>query len=110
MKILRKGSSAPEVFKRQVFSPGDLIFREGAAATRAYVLERGRVTVSKQANGHDQAIGTLGQGELIGKMALIDDTPRMATARALEHTSLLWIDRTRCKKKIGAPRSRGPKQ
>jgi CRP-like cAMP-binding protein len=100
MKILRKGSSAPEVFGRQVFNPGDLIFREGAVASCAYVLETGRVTVSKLADGDDQTIGTLGQGAMIGEMALIDDMPRMATARALEQTTLLCIDRKRFKKKI----------
>jgi CRP-like cAMP-binding protein len=100
MKILRKGSPAPEVFGRQIFKAGQLIFREGADASCAYILETGQVTVSKLADGDDQTIGTLGKGELLGEMALIDDSPRTATARALEHTTLLCIDRKRFKKKI----------
>ena len=35
MKILRKGSPAPEVFGRQVFKAGQLIFREGRLNERA---------------------------------------------------------------------------
>ena len=100
MAILRKGSSSPEVFGRQVFHPGDLIFREGAAASCAYFVERGKVTVSKLAEGVDQPIGTLGAGSIIGEMALIDDSPRMATARAAEQTTLVCVEKKRFKKKI----------
>jgi CRP-like cAMP-binding protein len=102
MKIQRKGSSAPEVFGRQVFNPGDLIFREGADASCAYFVENGQVTVSKRVEGEDQTIGTLGKGALIGEMALIDDSTRMATVRAAEHTTLLCIDQKRFRKKIDA--------
>jgi CRP/FNR family transcriptional regulator, cyclic AMP receptor protein len=102
MTIPRTKTSAAKISDRQTFNPGDLIFREGSTGNCAYFIETGRIEVSKLADGAEQTIGTLGKGSLLGEMALIDDAPRMATARAIEPTTLLRVDRSRLKKKIDA--------
>ena len=96
----RKGGTTPEIFVRQVYYPGDVVFEEGAGANCAYFVECGRVSVSKKVGSGDHILGTLGRGSIMGEMALIDDAPRMATVRAVEQTTLMHIDRQRFKEKI----------
>ena len=43
----------------------------------------------------------MGRGDIIGEMALIDDQPRMATAKALTDTTLSIIPQEAFKKRLG---------
>ena len=47
-----------------------------------YVLESGRVTVSKSWQGHQLLLRRLGDGDCFGEMALLDLFPRSASVRA----------------------------
>jgi CRP/FNR family cyclic AMP-dependent transcriptional regulator len=71
-----------DVFRNETdverFAAGSTIFREGDAGDAMYVVLEGTVEIS--ANG--QHMETLGTGEVIGEMALIDQGPRVATAVA----------------------------
>ena len=72
---------------------GQALFREGDAATTAFLLERGTLRVTAERNGAPILLGDLHAGALIGEMAVIDDSPRTATAIALEPCVLTAIDR-----------------
>ena len=72
---------------------GQTLFREGDAATTAFLLERGTLRVTAERNGVPMLLGDLHAGALIGEMAVIDDSPRAATAIALEPCVLTAIDR-----------------
>jgi len=74
-------------------APGQALFREGDAATTAFLLERGTLRVTAERNGAPILLGDLHAGALIGEMAVIDDSPRTATAIALEPCVLTAIDR-----------------
>jgi len=51
----------------------------------AYIIESGRVQVSKTlSNGAQQVIGILEENDIFGEMSLIDSFPRSATVLALE--------------------------
>jgi CRP-like cAMP-binding protein len=75
------------------YQPGEIIFRENDAGDTAYVIERGRVVVSKAVEGRPVHLATLGVGELFGEMSMIDDKPRSATVTALESTVVREIPR-----------------
>jgi CRP-like cAMP-binding protein len=62
--------------------PGAFFFREGDPATCMYVLEAGRVSVSKSWQGHALLLRELATGDCFGEMALIDLAPRSASVRA----------------------------
>lgn len=81
--------------RRKVFAPGTLIFEEGERGHEAYVVEYGRVAVFKTVKGQSVALGTVLQGGIFGEMALIDDQPRMASARAEEETACVVIGKDR---------------
>lgn len=63
---------------------GTPFFGEGDAAGGMFVLETGRVAVSRRGPGGDFVICRLGPGDCFGEMALMDLQPRSATVLALE--------------------------
>ncbi|GEO82989.1 Crp/Fnr family transcriptional regulator [Pararhodospirillum oryzae] len=79
-------------FTRQSFPDGTVLFREGDAADAAYMVESGVVEmVVRCVDGSERIIGTVGPGEMFGEMGLIDDRPRMATARVAMEAMLVRI-------------------
>lgn len=74
---------------RQVFAPGQIIFREGDSGTCAYLVERGRVEIS--IGDRARVLSVLKAGDLFGEVAIIEGVPRTATAIAIEETVLTTI-------------------
>lgn len=67
---------------KKTFASGATLFREGEAATEAYLIRHGYVSISKMEEGSPVELAMRGPGEIIGEMALIDDNPRSATVTA----------------------------
>ncbi len=84
------------VLERKVFYAGANIFKEGDSGDRAYLIQEGQVEIIR--NG--VTLATIGKGELFGEMALVDDAPRMASARALADASCIIISRDVFKEKL----------
>ena len=78
---------------RATFAPAQVIFREGDAGDRAYLVEQGLVEIRKKDSKGERLIGQIKPGEFFGEMALIDDKPRMASAVAAQHTICLTVAR-----------------
>jgi len=85
---------------RTQFEAGQTIFREGDAPDHAYLIESGSVEISAERNGRPVILSRLGPGDLLGEMAVIDDSPRTATAVALEPSVALVIDRTQINERL----------
>ena len=81
-----------ETFAGKAFGIGRHIFRENDLGNEAYLLKTGRVKITKTgADGEQKTIATVGQGGIIGEMALIENQPRAATATALSETTVVVI-------------------
>jgi CRP/FNR family transcriptional regulator, cyclic AMP receptor protein len=65
-------------FLLATYGPGEVIFAEGDKGEHMYVVRSGNVEIER--NG--EVIETLSGGGIFGEMALIDGSPRSATARA----------------------------
>jgi CRP/FNR family transcriptional regulator, cyclic AMP receptor protein len=74
------------------FPQGAVLFREGDVGKEMYVIQAGRITVSKHVRDVEKVLGTLGQGDFVGEMAIISNKPRSATATVAEEAKLLVID------------------
>jgi CRP-like cAMP-binding protein len=75
------------------FQPGDIIFREGAPACRAYIVISGIVALEICATGKGcQRILTVGRGELLAWSAILEQPRLTATARAMTPTQLIQIN------------------
>jgi CRP/FNR family cyclic AMP-dependent transcriptional regulator len=57
-----------------------------------YVIQMGVVQILKHVGGHDRPLATLGKGEFVGEMAILNARPRTATALVLERARCLVID------------------
>lgn len=63
---------------------GEAFFREGDVADAMYVLQAGRVAVTKGWRGGEFLLHELAAGDCFGEMALMDLQPRSASVRALQ--------------------------
>jgi diguanylate cyclase len=72
---------------------GRVLFHQGDAPTSAFLLESGNIEVTTAQGETSRRLGVLGPGDLLGEMAVLDDSPRTATARALSDCVLMPIDR-----------------
>ena len=63
---------------------GSAFFREGDVARSMYVLESGRVAITKHWQGGEFLLHELGAGDCFGEMALMDLQPRSASVCALQ--------------------------
>jgi EAL domain-containing protein (putative c-di-GMP-specific phosphodiesterase class I) len=72
---------------------GQVLFNEGDPPTTAFLIESGELAISTQREDRYVKLAHLGPGDLLGEMAVIDDSPRTATAVALSECVLLAIDK-----------------
>ena len=85
----------PETVYSTVYHKDDVIFKQGDHGQHALFIERGAVDVIIQKDGLDHIIASLGAGEIIGEMSMIDDAPRSATVVAVQETEVIVIQRSR---------------
>lgn len=73
---------------------GEYLCRAGEAGDCMFVIEKGVATVrAADSAGKMVEIAKLGEGELIGELALVDGQPRSADVRALTALTAYRIDR-----------------
>jgi CRP/FNR family transcriptional regulator len=86
-------SDAPLQKSVKFYLAGDQIFAEGSPGDLMYVILEGEVEILKAAaGGSAKVLSTLGKGEFFGEMALIDDSPRSASAVAKTEAKLLGMN------------------
>jgi CRP/FNR family cyclic AMP-dependent transcriptional regulator len=82
-ELVAKCGGAPKTFQR-----GETIFREGDTADCLYVLKEGEVDITLG----NRLLKPLTPGEIFGEMALIDGSPRSATALARTDVTLIPVN------------------
>jgi len=75
------------------YQPGQEIIRQGDTGVGAFIIRSGKVEIVQEKGGKETKLAVLGPGDVIGEMALLDEFPRSATARAVEPTTALGIQR-----------------
>lgn len=73
---------------------GEVIFHDGDPGGEMFIIVKGKVRVFKQiSDGEEKTLRVMCQGDFFGELALIDGTPRSATAVCEEDSELLILDR-----------------
>jgi CRP-like cAMP-binding protein len=72
------------------YEAGETIFSEGDPGKALFIVFRGKISIFHSGGEGETSIATLSPGAYFGELALIDDHPRFASARA-EEPSLLLI-------------------
>jgi CRP/FNR family cyclic AMP-dependent transcriptional regulator len=80
--------------KQRKFASGEVIIYENDIGETAYVIEQGRVKVTKKRGGRTVHLAELGPGGTIGEMSMIDEKPRSATVVAIEDSILREVHRS----------------
>jgi CRP/FNR family cyclic AMP-dependent transcriptional regulator len=83
-----------QLFQRfgREFPRGAVLCREGDPGVEMFVIQSGRVTISKRAGDVEKVLATLGPGEFFGEMSILNNKPRSATATCAEEARILVID------------------
>jgi len=88
--------------ERVHLSINEILFSEGDSPTVAFLIESGEIEISTVRDGEILVLSKLMTGDLLGEMAVIDDAPRTATARALTDCVLFQIDRTQISERLAS--------
>jgi CRP/FNR family cyclic AMP-dependent transcriptional regulator len=75
------------------YTKDSTLFVEGMAGEVLYIIKRGKVDIVKKTPQGEVLLSSLGAGEFLGEMSLIDDSKRSATARVAEDSELVVITR-----------------
>jgi len=74
------------------YDRNQVVFEEGDEADEMFVVKSGRVAVGRRsADGRESLVALMEPGDLFGEMALFDEGPRSASARALEQSVVLRV-------------------
>ena len=74
------------------FKRGEVLFREGEPGKEMYVVQAGKVNITKTVRETEKILATLGAGEFFGEMSILNHKPRSAGAVVAEDAKLLVID------------------
>ena len=70
------------------------LFHKGDAGSQLYVVIDGRLkALATSTEGNEIVFNVMGPGEVFGEVALLSESPRSATVRAIERCDLLVLDR-----------------
>jgi CRP-like cAMP-binding protein len=70
---------------------GEVLFREGDPGAEMYVLIEGKAEITIQGVSFD----TIGQGDFVGELSVIDGSPRFATVTAKSDCRFVVVDKKR---------------
>jgi len=80
--------------KVRVYHGESMIFCECQSGTELYIIQKGRVKISKIVDNSEVLLAVLREGDMFGEMALLENKPRSATAiTAAEECQLLAVNR-----------------
>ncbi len=75
------------------FNTGEIIFCEFEPGNSFYLIQTGRIKISKVVKDKEKTMDILGVGDIFGEMAILEEQPRSATATAIEPVTVLHFDR-----------------
>ena len=74
------------------FPAGTVLFLDGSAGQEMYIIQTGKVKISKKIGNLEKTLALLPTGEFFGEMSILNNRPRSATATVIEDANLLVID------------------
>jgi CRP-like cAMP-binding protein len=74
------------------FKPGEIIFCEYEPGDTFYLIQSGRVKLIKNTGEFERTLDILQPSEMFGEMAILEDSPRSATAIAMDEVTVLELN------------------
>ncbi|MFQ5649487.1 MAG: cyclic nucleotide-binding domain-containing protein [bacterium] len=83
-----------KLIHRRRYRADETIFFEGEPGVGMYIVQEGTIAIYKNKSETErEELVELGRGEFFGELALLDESPRSATAVALEESKILGLFR-----------------
>lgn len=87
---------------RKTLTAGEYLFREGDPPSSAFLIEEGTMEIHSGDGMRPLVLARLGPGDLIGEMAVVDQSTRTASARARSDCVLLVIEGDQIRDRLAA--------
>jgi signal transduction histidine kinase len=81
---------------------GEWLMREGEIGDALYAVVEGGIEITVKSGEQEVVLAVRGPGEVIGELALLEQTPRSASGRAVQDTRLLKIGKEAFKQMLAA--------
>ncbi len=75
------------------YEAGETIYKEREDGNCMFVIKTGTVELVKGDATHAEVLGEMSKGDFFGELSILEHSPRMETARAVEATSVVIIHR-----------------
>ena len=94
------------IIHQRRYNAGEMIFGEDMLGAGMYIVKEGEVSITKKVNKNKEIeLAVIGERNFFGEMALIDEMPRSASAKAKKDTVLFAF----CKPDLENIMERNPK-
>jgi CRP-like cAMP-binding protein len=77
----------------RTFRPGEMIFSEYEPGDTFYMIQSGRVRLAKIIGNFEKTLDILESSDMFGEMAILENSPRSATAIAIDEVTVLEFNR-----------------
>jgi CRP/FNR family cyclic AMP-dependent transcriptional regulator len=79
--------------RERTYSAGSILMKQGDTGVGLYVITNGTVHITKETDPDkpELDLGTVGQGNVLGEMSLLDDLPRSANVIAVSDVTALLL-------------------
>jgi CRP/FNR family cyclic AMP-dependent transcriptional regulator len=77
----------------QVYAPGEIVILQGDTGDAMFVIQQGQAEILVEQDGTTSRVNVVGEGEIIGEMAIFEKEARSATVRALSEMRVLTVDK-----------------
>jgi CRP/FNR family cyclic AMP-dependent transcriptional regulator len=77
--------------KTQKLAPGDILFKSGEKADSLFIVKSGELQIFDGATVFE----TVGEGGILGEMAVVDQSPRSASVKAVTASEVIAVDQKR---------------
>jgi CRP-like cAMP-binding protein len=76
----------------RLYAKNEVVFAEDSPGKEMFIVHSGKINLYKERQDKRVLLATVAPGEFFGEMALVDASPRSATAVAAEDTQLIVLD------------------
>ncbi|MEA1902396.1 MAG: Crp/Fnr family transcriptional regulator [Actinomycetota bacterium] len=81
--------------------PGTHVFKEGATADAAYLIESGQVEIYRGSGQGKRVVARVGPGSVLGDIAMFGSTPYVSSAKAIGSVRVFRFERDRLLPELG---------
>ncbi len=89
-----------EILERRTLRDKEYVFRQGEQGSSAFILQSGAVEIVVTTDNGEKFLAEIGPGGIFGEMALIDDQPRMASARVKGAATVMTVTKQMYEQKL----------